>query len=146
MINSVFHFFQQHVKMIRLTKYDLHTIQSLSEKKRWRGIEICRQIKNKHWVIRSVNNAIKRLENTASIYRKEGNGQSITVVFQINVETPALSQENCPGTHESVLNIDEKIWLIQNGLLVHKQHKKSGYKSVKMLITPQTAGGAIQRR
>ena len=88
--------------MVRLTKYDLHTIQSLSEKKRWRGIEICRQIKNKHWVIRSVNNAIKRL--------------------------------------------DEKIWLIQNGLLVHKQHKKSGYKSVKMLITPQTAGGAIQRR
>lgn len=28
---------------------------------------------------------------------------------------------------------------------VHKQLKKSGYKSVKMLITPQTADGAIQR-
>ena len=66
LINSVFHFLQQHAKIGHLAKYDLHAIETLFEKKSWRRTEICRRFQNKNWDARSVNNAIKRFENTGS--------------------------------------------------------------------------------
>ena len=64
LINSVFHFSQQHAKIGHLAKYDLHAIETLFEKKKWRKTEICRRFQNKNWDARSVNNALKRFENT----------------------------------------------------------------------------------
>ena len=63
--------------MSRLTKYDLHTIQTLFEEKRWRGT--VNSLKNKKWHVRSINSAIKRFENTGSNYRKEESVRPITV-------------------------------------------------------------------
>ena len=69
-----------------LTKYDLHTIQTRKRKEKPKFV----------WDVRSVNNVIKRFENTQSIYRKEGSGRPITAHMsenQMKVENLALSQE-----------------------------------------------------
>ena len=49
--------------------------------------------------------AVKQFENTGSIYRKERDGQLIivdTTENQMKVETVTSSQEDRPGTHDSV--------------------------------------------
>ena len=66
---------QQHANMDRLTKYDLRTIQTLLEEKRWKGNVISQQYKSKNWDVHSLNNAIKQFQNTESTYRKKRSKQ-----------------------------------------------------------------------
>ena len=84
---------------------DLAVIKTCFEEKGWRGAEICRQFRNKNWFPRSVNNAIKKLERTGSIYRKPGSGRprASSGNDEINAQVEELmqSQEDQPGTHYS---------------------------------------------
>ena len=122
--------------MSRLTKYGLQTIQTFFKEKKWRDTEIYLKFKNKSWDVRSVNSTIKWFENTGNISSKEGISQPITVYMnksQMKVKTLALSQEDQPGIHNSVWKVAQKKDYSKSS--VHRL-KKSGYKSVKKLITP----------
>ena len=61
--------------VMKLSDIDLAVIKTCFEEKGWRGAEICRQFRGKNWVVRTVNEAINRLEYTGSIYRKKGIGR-----------------------------------------------------------------------
>ena len=63
---------------------------------------------------------------------------------QMKVETLASSQEDLPGTHNSVQIIAQKMCYSQ--ISVDRHLRKSGYKSLKKPITQQATDGAIQRR
>ena len=105
------------------------------------------RVKKQNWDVRFVNIAIKRFENNRSIYRKEGSGQPITIDLTenlIKVETLASSQQDRPGIHESVQKVAQKMSYSKRS--VRRQLKKSGYKSLKSLITPEASDGAIQQR
>ena len=63
---------------------------------------------------------------------------------QMKVEILASSQEDLPGTHNSVQIIAQK--MCYSKISVDRQLRKSGYKSLKRPITRQANHGAIQRR
>ena len=69
-----------------LTDEDLAVIKTCYEEKNWHGAEICRQFIGKGWSPRTVNDAIIRLQNTGSIYRKKGSGRPDTATNLNNAE------------------------------------------------------------
>ena len=62
-------FYATLLNMAVLTKEDLTIIKTCYKKKIWREAEIYRQFRDKGWKVRTVNNAIKRLVDTGSIYQ-----------------------------------------------------------------------------
>ena len=73
-------------------------------KKKWKSGEICLNFPRRGSNSRSVNRAIKRFEETGSIYRRKGSGRPVTVSTNENkeiVEELAISQESNVGTHDS---------------------------------------------
>ena len=84
-----------------LSKVDLQVIRCCFLEKGWRGRRLCREFPDKQWKRSTVDNAIKKLETTGSIERKEGSGRPVTVTTEENkaiVEEMLLSQEGEEGT------------------------------------------------
>ena len=130
-----------------LTDEDLAVVKACYEEKHWYGTEICRQFKSKGWSVRTVNEAIKRLQETGTIYRKKGSGRPIVSATSENVaivDDLIQSQEEQPGTHRSQRQIASQIDVSLGA--VNDIVQKSGLKSLKRHTAPQTKEDAKRRR
>ena len=98
--------------------------------------------------MRSVNEAINRLERTGSIYRKKGSGRPYSATGDENVNDEMMemmeSQENAPGTHHSQRECANLLDISQTS--VRRVAKRKGLNNFKRVTTPQLEEGAVQRR
>ena len=130
-----------------LAKEDLEVIKLCFMEKHWEGTRICREFPNKHWNVRAVNRAIKRLKDTGSINRKQGSGPPRTANTPENreyIDEHISSQNGNPGSHISGNQIARNLGISRRS--VGRITKAKNLKSVKRLDTPTMPLSTKDRR
>jgi len=70
---------------MRLTYEDKASIKLVCQQKGWGAKRICKEFPNKNWVVSSVKDLLRKIDNTNSISQKVGSGRKQTVRTTQNI-------------------------------------------------------------
>ena len=108
------------------TAEDRILIKALRVEKRYGAKRLLKEFPAKPWSLAAVNKLVAKIDSTGSVERKVGSGRprsASTVENQAAVLDLVLSQEDNPGTHQTIREIEREIGLHRSSIhrIIHKR-------------------------
>jgi hypothetical protein len=130
------------------TDEDRVLIKALRLEKRYGARKIVKEYPGRNWKLRSVSYLLKKIDATGSADRTEGSGRPRSSRTDGNVaivEELILSQEDQPGTHRTVRQIEAETGIRKSSVhrIVHKDLSLQCFK--KKLAQELTAANKLSR-
>ena len=130
-----------------LTDKQKTVIENDFNEKGWNAYKIWKKHSSFESSHMAVHNLIKKIKETGSTERRKGSGRPVTATTEENAsifEELVCSQEDEPGTHNSIRQIASRIWISKS--LVHFLVMKKNLHCYKRLKTPQLNSACCNRR